>query len=171
MSSIVMQKSIGELIVPKVLTKSQAFTAAGAGDNLAITGTGVDREGMSTGSLALSLDVEVAYDVTLASGATLSLTMNVQDSADNSTFADFATEVATVVATGPSGGARVQGIARLVVPSANKPTGTPGMGLSGARRYIRLVLTPDLSAGGTDTGVVQAIGVFSGFDFLPAPQS
>lgn len=171
MADIVLQKSIGELIVPKVLTKSSAWTAGGASDNVQFFGSSIDRMAMSTGSLARTLDVVVAWDATLGSGNTLSLAFDVQDSADNSTFADYATEAATTVATGPSGGGRVQGVTRLVVASSDKPTGTPGITIGSARRYLRFGLTPHLSAANTDTGVVQAVGIFAGFDQLASPQT
>lgn len=171
MADIVLQKSIGELEVPKVLSKSSAWTAGGTSDAVQFFGTSIDRMGFSTGSLPRTVDVVIPWDATIASGATLSLTLTLQDSADNSSFADFATEGATVVATGNSGGTRQQGVARLTVASSDKPTGTPGVSLGGARRYVRLGITPDLSASGTDTGIVQGLGIFAGFDQLASPQS
>ena len=78
-----------------------------------------------------------------------------------------------MIATGPSGGGRVVGIARLVAPimMANAPSGTPGVGLGGARRYVRFNVVPHLSATGTDTAVIASVGVFAGFNTLPSPQT
>lgn len=170
-ANIASQKSVAEYIDDKALISSLSFTAAGASDAVTWTGISIDREGFPTGSLPLSMDAVIAYDTTLGSGATLSFTWDIQDSADNSSFLDYATEAATVAATGPSGGGRVVGVARMATGSANKPTGTPGMSLAGARRYIRLLVVPDLSRTGTDTAVIQAVGVFGGFDLLAAPQT
>lgn len=171
MADIVLQKSVAELIDEKALASSLSWTAAGASDAVTWTGISIDRQGFSTGSLPRNLDAVVYYDATLGSGATLSLTWDLQDSADNSNWSDYATEAATVVATGVSGGGRVVGVARLVVASTEKPTGTPGISLNGARRYVRMLLVPDMSRTGTDTAVIAAVGVFAGFDQLPSPQT
>jgi hypothetical protein len=38
---------------------------------------------------------------------------------------------------------------------------------SGAKRYIRVKATPDLSASGTDTAAISGVVVFGGQDSLP----
>jgi hypothetical protein len=173
MADIVLQKSIAELIDDKALSSSLSWTAGGASDSATWTGTTVDRQGFATGSLPRSLDAVVFYDATLASGKTLSIQWDLQDSPDGTNFSDFATEASAVVATGPSGGGRVVGVARLVSPSIvtspDKPAGTPGVPLGPARRYVRLLVIPHLSATGTDTAVIAAVGVFAGFDTLASP--
>jgi hypothetical protein len=171
MSDIVQLKSIAELIDEKSLFKSLSWTAGGASDNAVWTGDSIDREAFATGSLPRSLDAVVAYDATLASGATLALAWDLQDSPDGTNYSDLVTEASTVVATGPSGGGRVHGVSRIVIADANKPMGTPGYGIGGARRYVRVNVTPHLSAAGTDTGVIAGVGVFGGFDQLAAPQT
>jgi hypothetical protein len=176
MADIVLQKNIGALIDLKPLTPVLSWTAGGASDSVTWTGTSLDRGGfvggpLSVGEMPLSMDVDIYYSAKLASGATLSLSFDIQDSADNSAFSDFATEASLVVATGPSGGGTVYGVQRMVVSNTNAPTGMPGIDLTGARRYIRLLTVPHLSAGGTDTGVIGAIGVFAGFDRLAAPST
>lgn len=171
MADIVLQKSLGELTDAKAGASYLSWTAAGASDAVTWTGLTIDREGLSTGSLPRSADAVVFYDATLGSGKTLSLTIGVQDSADNSAWSDYATETATVVATGPSGGGRVIGVARVIIPSSNKPTGTPGVDLNSARRYVRLNVLPDLSATGTDTGILASVWELAGFDQLASPQT
>jgi hypothetical protein len=171
MADIVLQKSIGELVDEKALISSLSWTAGGASDDISWTGLSIDREGFSTGSLPRTMDAVLFYDATLGSGKTLSIGWDIQDSPDGSNWSDYATEALGVVATGVSGGGRAVGVARLAVPSSDKPTGTPGISLSGARRYVRFIPTADMSATGTDTAVMAAVGVFAGFDQLASPQT
>ena len=175
MADLVLQKSIAELVDEKALFSSLSWTAGGGSDSATWTGITVDRGGFANGSLPRSLDAVLFYDATLASGKTLAVQWDVQDSPDGTNFSDYATEALTVVATGPSGGGRVVGVARLVSPSIvtspDKPTGTPGVPLGPARRYVRLNVLPHLSATGTDTAVIGGVGVFAGFDTLAAPQT
>lgn len=172
MADIVTQHSIGEFVDPKALSSSLSWTAGGASDSVTWTGISINRASFSSGSLPRSLDAAVFYDATLASGKTLSLTWDIQDSADGSTWNDYATESIGVVATGPSGGGRVVGMARFsgAANNSSEPSGTPGVDLTGARAYVRALIVPHLSATGTDTAVMAAVGTFGGFDFLAAPQ-
>lgn len=171
MVDIVQKKSIAELIDPKAASSSLSWTAGGASDSVTWTGISIDRQGFANGSLPLSVDAMVVYDATLGSGNTLSLYWDLQEGPDGSNWSDYATEASTVVATGPSGGGRVVGIARLVVADANKPTGTPGVSLGAARRYVRLNTVPHLNRTGTDTAVIASVIEFGGFDALAAPQT
>jgi hypothetical protein len=171
MSDIVLQKNLGALIDTKsLLSAPYSWTAGGGSDSISFTSSSVDREGLATGSMPLSCDIEVFYSATLGSGQTLSFSLDVQTGPDNSTWTDYATEASTVVVTGPSGGGLVSGVARLVVPSSNNPGNTPGISLAGANRYLRVAGIPHMSRTGTDTAVIQAIGItFGGFDQLVAP--
>ena len=96
------------------------------------------------------------FEATLQSGQTLTLTTKIQHAPDDSTWTDFATESATVVATGPSGGGAVVGTHELDVD------------LSGANEYVRAYVLPVLSAAGTDTAVVVQAICFGGAAELPA---
>ncbi|SRR5579871_1012993 len=172
MSDIVLQKNLGALIDTKsLLSAPYSWTAGGASDSISFTSSSVDREGLSTGSLPRSADIEVFYSATLGSGQTLSLSLDVQNSPDNSTWTDYVTEASTVIATGPSGGGLVSGVARLTVTNSDNPApATPGVSLNGALRYVRVAGIPHLSRTGTDTAIIQAIGItFGGFDQLVAP--
>jgi hypothetical protein len=157
MTDQVVSKNIGALITAREGSTANTLTAAGSGDNTTKTGIAVDREALSNGSPPESMVASVLYDAVLASGATLSVAITVSDSADNSSFAAYATETAVVVATGPSGGGTLHGQHNLAV------------NLSSARRYVRVDHVPDLSAGGTDTAVTRAVGIYAGFDRLAAP--
>lgn len=174
MADIVLQKNIGALIDLKPLLPVLSWTAGGASDSVTWTGTSIDRGGflggpLSVGEMPLSADVSVYYSAKLASGATLSFNFDVQDSADNTNFSDYATVAAATIATGPSGGGTVAGFQRMQALGTNAPSGMPGVDLTGARRYIRLLVLPHLSATVTDTAVITAVGIFAGYDRLSAP--
>jgi hypothetical protein len=143
------------LLTSRIASAFVAVTAAGAGDNTAVNGLVLDRQALKMPSCA---EVDVLFQATLAADATLSVTaFKVQDSADGATFADYEVFAAPgVVATGPGGGGTVRGQVRK------------GVNLSSARRYVRVVFTPDLSAANTDTASLVASAAFSGFDALPA---
>lgn len=171
MADMALQRSIAEHIDEKAAFSSLSWTAGGASDSVTWTGISINREAFATGAMPRSFDGVVFYDATLGSGATLALQWDLQEGADGTNYSDYATEASTVVATGPSGGGRVVGVARLVMASSDKPTGTPGTGISGARAYVRLNVIPHLSRTGTDTAVIAGVAVFGGFDIYAAPQT
>ena|SRR5579872_2903707 len=156
MSDIVLTRNVAALGDIKRLTDHGTSTAGGTGDATSITGLTIDREGFAGGSLPDSLLASVIFEATLASGATLSVGYAVQDSADNSSFADYQTATYAVVATGPSGGGAVKG--QFNVP----------VNLTSARRYTRFNYNPKCSSTGTDTTYSDGVGFFAGFDRLPA---
>lgn len=155
----VIQTDINSLISARIASTITSATAGGTGDNTAITGVTVDRLAFPLVNPPLCASLLLLFDTTLAAAATLSLkTVKIQDSADGSTWADYKTFTDPgVVATGPGGGGNVKGSTRL------------GVNLSSARRYVRAVFTPDLSAANTDTASVLAALVFAGFDAIPSP--
>jgi hypothetical protein len=154
--TIVLQKDVKSLVLPKLATVVTAATAGGAGDNTAITGATIDR--FEKAGIPLNAQIVVLWTATLAATKTLTLkTVKVQDSADGSNWADFATYTDPgVVATGPTGGATLSGATEI-----------PGVDLSSARRYVRLLFTPDLSATATDTALVVGMFNLAGYDRLP----
>lgn len=158
MTDQVVSKNIGALITVRDASTSNAITAGGTGDATTKTGISIDREGLvgDSGSLPLSMVAGVLFDATLASGSTLSIQINVMDSADNSNFSTYASQANTVAATGPSGGGVVSGQQNFNV------------NLSTARRFIRVDYVPDLSRAGTDTAILRAVAVLAGFDRLAA---
>lgn len=156
MSDLVLQRDVAALGALLRLSLGAAATAGGTGDATSVTGITVDRFAVGNGSLAGVLNAGIAYEATLASGATLSIAYAVQEGGDGTNFSDYQTATYAVVATGPSGGGTVGGV--FDIGSIN---------LSGARRYARVNFKPDLSASGTDTASFRAIGFAAGFDRLP----
>jgi len=162
MADITLQRNVGSLGDLLRLSDQAALTAAGSGDATTVTGQTIDRMAIGTsgssGAMPLSALVAVLFSATLASGKTLSVTFDVQDSPDGTNFSDYATSAALVVATGPSGGGTVRG------------QSVQQVSLTSARRYVRLLFLPDLSATGTDTAVAMGAAFVGGFDRLAAPQ-
>lgn len=128
-----------------------AATAGGAGDNTAVTGVIIDRAALGW---AESVVVAIPFTTTLASAQTLSVSWTLQHGEDSglSDAATLATSGAAVVATGAG---TVAGVVEA------------GVSLRGARRYVRLNFTPDLSAANTDTAALSAVLVFAGANRLP----
>lgn len=124
-------------------------TAAGAGDNSAITGVTIDRLGYG------SLTFAIAYKTTLGSSETLTFAAEYQESSDGSNW-DTATslQAATVAETG--------------VKTAEVGEVEFDLDLSLKKRYIRFNFTPNLSASGTDTADVSAVAVLGGAAVRPA---
>ncbi len=156
MADIVLQHNVGALGSTRALTAPSSATAGGSGAGTQVVGTGFDRASFGNGSLPTSAEFFVLFDTTLASTHTLSVAFDVQHSPDNSTWTDFATQAATVSATGNVGGtAQISQI-------------TLGVDLTLANRYVRLNYTPTFSAGSVDTAALQGGAFFAGFDRLAA---
>lgn len=129
---------------------SGSLTAGGAGDNTAITGQTIDRQGF--GSAA----VGIHFRATLAAAATLSLLVQRQQSADGTAWDAAETVKANaVVATGPGGGGTVHGV--LEADEDFEMT----------KRYVRYNVTPDLSAATVDTATVLTAVALGGSEKLP----
>ncbi len=156
MSDIVLQRNVGALGDLKRLSDHGTSTAGGTGDATSITGVTIDRAGFGNGSMPLSALASVLFEATLASGKTLSIGYAVQDSADNSSWADYQTATSAVASTGGSGG------------TTNKGQFNVQVNLTSARRYVRFNYMPTCSATGTDTTYSDAVGFFAGTDRLPA---
>lgn len=115
-------------------------TAGGAGDATEVNGAWQSR--LSDKGIALSAKLVISYTATLAAAATLTFAANFQDatSSGGAGAADFGDLVAaTVVATGGGGGTTETGTFEIDVD------------LSGASEFFRAQVTPNLSAGATDT--------------------
>ena len=157
MADMVNVHNIGAVVDVVRASAAASALAAGTGDATTTTGATIDRMGFSNGSMPRSMLASVIYDATLASGKTLSIAYAVQDSADASTWADYQTAAAAVVATGASGGSVAAGQLNVQVD------------LNSARRYVRVNSLPDLSNTATDTAVTRSVVALSGFDRHPAP--
>ena len=156
----VLSKNVGALITARKGSAFLSWTSGGTGDGTVKSGTSLDRESVGAsgqGGIPESCVVSALYEATLGSGASLTIALGVDDSADNSNWSGYATLAAQTVATGPSGGGAVSGQVAFNV------------NLSSARRWVRPRFVPTLTRGGTDTGISVAVMVLGGADKLPAP--
>ena len=151
-----MGHDIGALLLPVVGFKSQAITAGGTGDGSAWNGEVIDLLPSTVGGRFNAASVMVATNATLASGNSITLSVLVQDSANNS---DWSTLVAAtpVAARTATGGAFTNGAL----------AGRMNVNLSQARRYIRPVVTTTLSATQTDTCIVYGLVALANPDRAP----
>lgn len=133
----------------EVACNAGSLTAAGTGDNTALTGATIDRLGYGSATFV------IAYKTSLTADKTLSFAVEYQESADGSSW-DTATviQAATVAKTG----AATNAIGQVSFD----------LNLEGKKRYVRFNFTPDLSHSGTDTAVVAGTAILGGADLLPA---
>lgn len=151
---------IGENVTLKRAAAYTAVTAAGSGDNTAITGVIIDRKDTN---YALEVCIAVPYTTALgAKDATLtfkSASIQHSDASDLTGAAAYATlesETGTAIVTA-AGAGTVTGVKKYNVH------------LGGAKRYVRFDMTPDLSAANTDTaGIGATVAIFAGENQLPA---
>lgn len=146
---IALGKNVGAEV--KVLTASTptAVTAGGAGDNSAITGQSVDRDGYQSCVFAIS------YVTTLGAAETLKFAAEYQESSDNSSWGTATSlQAATTAETG--------------LQTAKHGVVEFNLALAGKKRYIRFNQTPDLSRANTDTAVVAGTVTLGGAVTLPA---
>jgi hypothetical protein len=130
-------------------------TAAGAGDNTAINGATID---LQSKPKAESVVFEIPCYGDLGNAETLTVTGKVQYSANGSDWTDVATAATLLTLTGDSvsGGSYERGVARI------------GFDLNKGARYVRVVITPDCSASGTDTAIIGAgVAIFGGLQEAP----
>lgn len=124
-------------------------TAAGTGDNTAVTGATIDRLGYE------SAKVTVGYLTTLTADKTLSLAIAYQESSDGSNW-DTAVDLQTAT------------VAKTGAVTAAVGEVSHSLDLRAKKRYIRFNYTPDLSHSGTDTAVTFAVAVLGGAEKMPA---
>ena len=151
---------ISEDISGAYAAASTSATAAGTGDNTAVTGVIVDRA-----AAALNSPQEIAvlfpFTTTLGAGKNLFLKSVLLEHGDAANLSDAATFATFEDATGHSvatsaGGGTVTGCKRY------------GVNIGGAKRYVRLKFTPDLDATSVDTAVVMSVLVFAKEQVGPA---
>ena len=153
--SNVSKRSVGDEISVRRASASATATAGGSGDATAVTGVIIDRAALGWPETAV---IAIPFTATLAAAATLTITDTLQhgDASNLSDAATLSTQAAVTVATGPGGGGTVTG------------TYERNVSLRGAKRYVRVNFTPDLSAANTDTAALgSATIVFAGADRLP----
>ncbi len=133
-------------------------TAAGTGDNTAVTGTSIDRFYSGT-TLASSALVVINYLAALDTDETISFTVTLQDSDDNSTWnTAVALGAKTVAHTGT--GTNHSGVQEA---SGSNAISALAVNLESYGRYVRFNVTPDLSRAGTDTAVWGCVAILSGY--------
>lgn len=130
--------------------KATALTAAGTGDNTEITGPAIDCFGYS------SLILSIGWLTSLTADKTLSILVKYQSSQDNSNWDTAVTlQASTVVSTGAK---TAEGAIQT----------TLALALADKKRYIKFLVTPDLSHSGTDTATVYGTAILGGAETLPA---
>lgn len=149
--SLMGTRDINSEITIRRAAANTAATAGGSGDATAVTGVIIDRAALGW---AESCVLAIPFTATLASTQTLSIAYTFQHGEDSglSDAATLASATGAVVATGAG---TVTGVFEV------------GVSLRGARRYVRLNFTPDLSAANTDTAALSAVIVFAGANRLP----
>lgn len=155
MADMVSIKNVAATVTGRLASAFPGAAAAGqASNNAAVNGSVLQRSTMRT---PRSIAVTLAWSATLGANNTFGFTaLKLQDSADGVTFADYAVLTPPgTVATGPAGGGAVSGAT------------TMGVGLAGARDYLRVVYTPSLSAAAADTANALAVAIFSVADREP----
>lgn len=131
-----------------------AATAAGAGDNTAVTGQIIDRHAFGN---PLSLALVILFKAVLAAAETLKLKSVLVEHGDQSNLSDAATFKTLEDSTGSTvatGAGTIRDQKQYAVD------------LVGAKRYIRIKFTPDLSASATDTAELSALVVAGGQESL-----
>ena len=121
-------------------------TAGGSGDNTEVDCAYVNRLGFG------SVKAVIGFTATLAENETLKIAANLQHDDDGAgAGTDFGTALAlTTVATGPTGGGTVTGVVEL------------DFNLQGAKKFVRLQFTPDLSRANTDVAELSAKYILAG---------
>lgn len=123
--------------------------AAGTGDATEVEGQSIDRLGFDSAA------VLIIFKAVLTDTEDVAFAVEVQESADDTTW-DTAVELqASTVAVTSDGGTTEYGTVKIKDD------------LSGRKRYVRYNITPNLSAGATDTVHFGAVAVLGGAFELP----
>lgn len=152
---------IASLITPFAAMAATAATAGGSGDATEVDGITIDLDAGTRGRRFNALVFVLLGQATLAEGETLTLTANLQDAEDDGAgsptdWADITTPAVALTLTGGTGGSTERGAAKI------------GFDLRNARRYVRVQVTPDLSAANTDTAAINAAAILANPDLAPA---
>lgn len=141
------QRDLGSYVLA-VPGGAVSATAGGSGDATKITGDSIDRN--QSGGPFESAVVHINWRTTLASAETLTLAIEVQESADNSSWdTAVALQAATVVSTG-------------VQTALDGVTEYDDVDFYKRKRYVRYNVTPNMSASGTDTTLLAYGAILGG---------
>lgn len=130
------------------------IAAYGLADDAAATEVNGDTIDLTTLAVrANSVAFQVSAKAVLSSEETLTVTANLQDSANGSSWTDITDPAVILTLTGDeSTGSTETGVGEL------------GYNLSLCRRYIRIQMTPTLSSPTTDNAVISGLAVFGGLN-------
>jgi len=158
-------KNIGALLHGENALDAAVITAGAGNDGVAVNGNTIDLQALQNQGKNKfhSAKLMIPFKAVLAAAATLSATVVIKHDSDSgmgteATYTDergVSGKTVTVVATGPGGGGTVRGV--VEVP----------LSLDGAKRYIRAVVTLNLSAANTDTVAAGGTWVFGAGEEMP----
>lgn len=141
-----------------------AQSAQTAGSESEVSGKTFDRQATLTaaqsanaGNRFRSVTAIVQVVATMASGNSVGVSLNFQDSPNDSDWTDYGTAMADTTVISAAGGA----------VTAKAATIRHTVDLVSARRYVRVQVLPNFSATGTDTGLFAAVLVLGGPQELP----
>lgn len=152
---------IGAYLAVKNGMASTIATAGGSGDNAEVTGTTIDR--LALGQYFRSAIVLIACNDGaggVGAAETVKVTFNIEHSDDNFSSTDDYIQpgaTSTVIANAET----------IYTGTATSGIKAYKVNLSEAKRYVRLMVTPNLSASGTDQAYTQAFWIFGGADQVP----
>lgn len=126
--------------------------AGGAGDGVAVVGSAVDTLDY------LSCVLNIAHESSVSASETLSFAVSVEESDDGTSF-DPAEVLLASTAVVDGDGSTVQRVTSLKVLLN---AADPATGGKQRKRYLRFTVTPDLSAGATDTASFQSCAQLGG---------
>ena len=123
------------------------LVAGGTGDNTEIVGATINLATLA--ARPASVVFEIVGRGVLAATATLAIAAELEYSADGSTWADLVASATVLTLTGGAGGSTELGVGRIGADLIQENV-----------NYVRIKMTPNLSAANTDTAEVAAVAVF-----------
>ena len=155
--------NIGAYITAELALDSTSVGAGLGGSGTAVNGNAYDR--FLYNPQHLSGKLMLGVKATLASGNTLAVAVEWQDSANGSSWATYGTNLGqTYPGTNASG---TQTITANNAGGVKRDVLEFPVNLLGARRHVRAVVRPTLSASGVDTAVVCGVLVLGGGETRP----
>ncbi len=145
MGDIVTQRNIGALLSPVTSVFPESSVAA------TVNGSSADRQAHS---MAGSCSLHQVVGALGGAPTTTSVITKLQDSADNSTFADYKPDGVNVATT-------------AALTAATTENGV-NVDLTAARRYIRAVTTVAFTGGTSPTALIHASVILGGEATVPA---
>lgn len=152
MRTYALQHGIGDVLTSVNALTPNVVTAGTTDSGAAQNGNTIDRQ--SLGRNYLSAQIAIPVTTTLAATKTLTVAAKVQDSADGTNFTDYG--------TAPS--STVLGSTSSTASQTLKSAKDFNVDISSARRYVRVVVTPTLSATASDTVALGGVAVLGGGD-------